>query len=176
MRLLSILGVVLLLHTAEAAYDGNVPNGSPVPANSDCHVAAKPAGANGASCRIKGPTPREKPVCSSPNGAHFNGPLGTDVLATGPGVVERVGTNNHLGNYVVINHSSNVKTSYGHLESSSVRRGQRVMLGDVIGTIGKSGSTTGPGLHYMITQGRRSLNPIQYIRVELLGPQRRGAR
>ena len=171
MRLISFLSIFALLQAAHAAYNGGVPNGSPVPKNSGCSVASKPVGDGGVGCKLKGPTPREKPSCGSPHGAHFNGPPGTEVLATGPGVVERVGTNNSLGNYVVINHSANVKTSYGHLDVSTVRRGQRVDLGDVIGKIGKSGNTRAPGLHYMITQGKRSLNPLQYIR-----PDRRGSR
>ena len=114
--------------------------------------------------QTEGSDAQRKGVCGSPHGVHFNGPPGTEVLATAPGVVERVGTNNSLGNYVVINHSANVKTSYGHLGTFSVQRGQRVNLGDVIGKIGKTGNTRAPGLHYMITQGKRSLNPVQYIR------------
>ncbi len=164
MRLISFLSVLILSQAAHAAYNGGVPNGSPVPKNSGCSVASKPVGGNGAGCKLKAPTPREKAICGSPHGVHFNGPPGTEVLATGPGVVERVGTNNSLGNYVVINHSANVKTSYGHLGTFSVQRGQRVNLGDVIGKIGKTGNTRAPGLHYMITQGKRSLNPLQYTR------------
>ena len=163
MRLITILSVLLLFQAADAAYSGSVPSGSPVPKNSDCSVAAKPAGGGGVGCKLKPAAPREKPICSSPHGAHFTGPLGTEVLATGPGIIEKVGTNNHMGRYVVIKHSRNVKTSYGHLEASTVKRGQRVGIGDVIGKIGKSGSTTSPGLHYMITQGKRSLNPLQFI-------------
>ena len=132
MRLISFLSIFALLQAAHAAYNGGVPNGSPVPKNSGCSVASKPVGDGGVGCKLKAPTPREKAICGSPHGVHFNGPPGTEVLATGPGVVERVGTNNSLGNYVVINHSANVKTSYGHLDVSTVRRGQRVDLGDVI--------------------------------------------
>ena len=84
--------------------------------------------AGGVGCKLKPAAPSEKPICSSPHGAHFKGPLGTEVLATGPGIVEKVGTNNHLGRYVVINHSRNVKSSYGHLEASTVKRGQRSVL------------------------------------------------
>ena len=164
MRSIAILSVLLLFQTANAGYDSSIPNGSPVPKNSDCSVAAKPAGGGGVGCKLKPAEPKAKPICSSPHGTHFKGPLGTQVLATGPGVVEKIGTNNHLGRYVVINHSRNVKTSYGHLEASTVKRGQRVSIGDVIGKIGKAGSTTSPGLHYMITQGKRSLNPLQFIR------------
>ena len=161
MRSITILSVLLLFQTADAAYSGSVPSGSPVRKNSDCSVAAKPAGGGGVGCKLKLAEPSEKPICNSPHGAHFEGPLGTEVLATGPGIIEKVGTNNHLGRYVVINHSRNVKTSYGHLEASTVKRGQRVGVGDVIG---RSGSTTSPGLHYMITQGKRSLNPLQFIK------------
>ncbi len=166
MRLIAILSVLVLCQTADAAYSGSIPNGSPVPKNSDCSVAAKPAGGGGVGCKLKPAAPSEKPICSSPHGAHFKGPLGTEVLATGPGIVEKVGTNNHLGRYVVINHSRNVKSSYGHLEASTVKRGQQVGIGDVIGKIGKSGATTSPGLHYMITQGKRSLNPLQFIKTD----------
>ena len=164
MRSLTILSVLVLFQAANAGYSGSIPNGSPVPKNSDCSVAAKPAGGGGVGCKLKLAEPREKAICNSPHGAHFTGPIGTNVLATGPGVVEKISSNTHLGNYVVINHKSNVKTSYGHLEASTVKRGQQVSVGDVIGKIGRSGTTSSPGLHYMITQGKRSLNPLQYIR------------
>ena len=111
MRSLTIFSVLVLFQAANAGYSGSVPNGSSVPRNSNCSVASKPAGA-GVGCILKPAAPAEKAICSSPHGAHFNGPIGTIVLATGPGVVEKVGSNSNLGtSYVVINHSANVKTS-----------------------------------------------------------------
>ena len=167
MRLIAILSVLVLCQKADAAYSGSIPNGSPVPKNSDCSVAAKPAGGGGGRLQVEaGGTERKADMQLTPRRSFFKGPLSTEVLATGPGIVEKVGTNNHLGRYVVINHSRNVKSSYGHLEASTVKRGQQVGIGDVIGKIGKSGATTSPGLHYMITQGKRSLNPLQFIKTD----------
>jgi murein DD-endopeptidase MepM/ murein hydrolase activator NlpD len=92
------------------------------------------------------------------------GHTGTDVLATADGIVDRVRLHKRLGWYVAINHGSEYRTIYGHLQKNVVvKEGQEVQRGQVIGYLGKSGRTTAPHVHYAVTKNRRALNPKNFI-------------
>lgn len=68
------------------------------------------------------------------------------------------------GNYVIIQHSDTTKTLYAHLQQNvAVYAGQIVHAGDVIGTIGSSGSSTGPHLHFEVRYNNVPTDPLQYI-------------
>lgn len=64
-----------------------------------------------------------------------------------------------LGRHVVIDHGDGLVSYYGHLASTSVRRGQNVKAGDIIGREGRSGTTTGPHLHFEIRRHDQPINP-----------------
>lgn len=83
-------------------------------------------------------------------GVDYAAPVGTPVRAAGDGRVRFVGRQGGYGNVIELEHGSGVVTVYGHLSrfASSMRRGQRVDLGQVIGYVGKTGLATGPHLHY----------------------------
>jgi murein DD-endopeptidase MepM/ murein hydrolase activator NlpD len=83
-------------------------------------------------------------------GVDYAAPTGTPVRAAGDGRVRFVGRQGGYGNVIELEHGSGVVTVYGHLSrfASSLRRGQRVDLGQVIGFVGKTGLATGPHLHY----------------------------
>lgn len=111
---------------------------------------------------------REKhPVLGSPRwhfGQDFRCPLGTEVYATGAGVVYYAGNDKDgFGIKVVIDHGYGYRTIYGHLSQYRVKRGQKVTRGDLIGLSGSTGISSGPHLHYQIDLFGSHVNPLWYF-------------
>jgi murein DD-endopeptidase MepM/ murein hydrolase activator NlpD len=73
------------------------------------------------------------------------------------------GRDNGRGNYVSIRHGNGFASQYYHLQrfAAGLRSGQRVEQGQVIGTVGSTGLSTGPHLHYGMLQNGRYLNPLR---------------
>ena len=94
-------------------------------------------------------------------GVDFAAARGTPIMAAGDGVVEKAGPYGTFGNYVRIRHAQGYKTAYAHLNAikKGVRAGARVRQGDVIGTVGSTGRSTGPHLHYEVHLKDRAVNP-----------------
>ncbi len=88
---------------------------------------------------------------------------GTPVYAAAAGTVSRVSTSKKLGKTVELLHDGGYTTVYAHLESTSLRAGQKVASGQKIGTAGMSGKAFAPHLHYEIRRGEEFLNPVNYI-------------
>ena len=96
-------------------------------------------------------------------GMDFSAPRGTPIYATGNGKIEKVKRSRRgYGNQVKINHGFGYKTFYAHLEKYTVRKGQKVKRGDLIGYVGTSGISTAPHLHYEVIKGNRKLNPVYF--------------
>ncbi len=96
-------------------------------------------------------------------GMDFTAPIGTEIYATGNGVVSKVENDGRgYGNNIIINHGYGYETLYGHMSRFSVRQGQKVNRGDLIGYSGNSGSSTGPHLHYEVRKGGTPLNPVNF--------------
>jgi murein DD-endopeptidase MepM/ murein hydrolase activator NlpD len=89
--------------------------------------------------------------------------IGTPVYATADGVVSSVERDRGLGRVVKINHLSGYLTVYGHLSQIKVKNGQYVKRGEMIGTVGNTGLTTGPHLHYEVHYQGRPQNPVRYF-------------
>ena len=66
------------------------------------------------------------------------------------------------GNYVVISHGSGNTTLYAHMSSRKVEVGQYVNQGDVIGITGSTGNSTGPHLHFEVTENGVRVNPLSH--------------
>lgn len=81
-------------------------------------------------------------------GTDYAAPRGTPVYAAGDGRVIEAGYTRANGNYVFIQHGESYRTHYLHLHKRQVKQGQRVTQGNIIGTVGSTGSATGPHLHY----------------------------
>ncbi len=81
-------------------------------------------------------------------GTDYAADRGTPVYAAGDGKVIRAGFTRPNGNYVFIQHGENYRTHYLHLDKLKTKRGARVRQGDVIGTVGDTGTATAPHLHY----------------------------
>lgn len=97
-------------------------------------------------------------------GLDFGAPRGTAVQVTGDGkVVEVTRDNSGYGLHIIVDHGFGYKTLYGHMEKSDVKVGQKVTRGQHIGTIGNSGRSTAPHLHYEVIYKGQKVNPIHYV-------------
>ena len=97
-------------------------------------------------------------------GLDFTAPVGTEIYATGDGVVELVEFNyGGYGNQVIINHGYGYKTRYGHMVRTKAHPGQKVKRGEVIGYVGSTGKSTGPHLHYEVLKANDAVNPIYFF-------------
>jgi murein DD-endopeptidase MepM/ murein hydrolase activator NlpD len=92
---------------------------------------------------------------------------GDPVIATANGQVVTVGFDASFGNYIIIKHKHGIYTRYCHLSTIRVKKGQFVSQRDIIGTIGNTGVTTGPHLHYEIHIGSDVVDPAKYVNVKL---------
>jgi murein DD-endopeptidase MepM/ murein hydrolase activator NlpD len=81
-------------------------------------------------------------------GTDYGAPAGTPIRTVADGVVSFAGRKGGYGNYVVIQHPDKAATAYAHLGRIDVRMGQRVQQGQTIGTVGSTGTATGPNLHF----------------------------
>ncbi|MFN7451350.1 MAG: M23 family metallopeptidase [Alphaproteobacteria bacterium] len=89
---------------------------------------------------------------------------GTPILASAAGQVAEVGKKGGWGNYVLLKHPDGAETRYSHLSSGTVREGQRVAQGQMIGRLGSTGRSTGPHLDYRIKKNGQRLDPMTVLR------------
>lgn len=82
------------------------------------------------------------------NGIDYKAPRGTPVYAAGDGKVIRSDYNKFNGHHVFIQHANSIVTKYLHFTKRTVKKGQRVKQGKVIGYVGATGLAQGPHLHY----------------------------
>ena len=94
-------------------------------------------------------------------GTDYGAPSGTPVRATGDGTVTRAGWWGGYGKAIEIRHPNGYSTRYAHLSRVSVRLGQRVGQGDVIGRVGSTGLSSAPHLHYEFLQRGKHRNPTR---------------
>jgi murein DD-endopeptidase MepM/ murein hydrolase activator NlpD len=122
--------------------------------------------------------PIEKPKLTSPFGLrndpitgqlhHHSGvdlaaPLDTPVFAARAGTIKFTGWDAVLGNYIVITHENSIETVYGHLKTVKARLNQKVNSGTIIGTVGTTGRSTGPHLHFEIRISDAAKDPAKYL-------------
>lgn len=101
------------------------------------------------------------------SGMDFSAPVGTEIFATGNGVVEFAGWKQGYGNTVMIDHGFGYKTLYGHMHKIYVRNNQKVSRADVIGEVGNTGKSTGPHLHYEVKFRDKNVDPLNYYFLDL---------
>jgi murein DD-endopeptidase MepM/ murein hydrolase activator NlpD len=96
-------------------------------------------------------------------GMDFSAKTGTEIYATGDGVISQVKKSKRgYGNYVKINHGFGYETLYAHMSKYIVKRGQKVKRGEVIGYVGNSGISTAPHLHYEVRKDNKKINPMNF--------------
>ncbi len=113
---------------------------------------------------------RIDPIYKTPrfhSGMDFNANVGTEIYATGDGIVESAQRDQGYGNCVVINHGFDYKTVYAHCDQMKVRPGQKVTRGEIIATVGNTGKSTGPHLHYEVKLKGIADNPAKYYFMDL---------
>lgn len=105
-------------------------------------------------------------------GMDFTGPIGTEIYVTGNGIVEKAGYSAYgYGKEVVVNHGYGYKSIYAHLHQINVNKGDSVTRGQVIGTLGNTGRSTGPHLHYEVRKHNKAVNPFYYYFNDLTAEQ-----
>jgi murein DD-endopeptidase MepM/ murein hydrolase activator NlpD len=118
---------------------------------------------------------RTHPIYKTPEfhpGMDFSAPQGTEIFATGDGVVERADASAQgYGNHVVINHGYGYETLYGHMSKMAVKVGQQVKRGQLIGYVGSTGLSTAPHVHYEVHKNDQIVNPINYYYNDLTPEQ-----
>ena len=96
-------------------------------------------------------------------GMDFTAPSGTDVYATGNGVVSAVQSSQRgLGKHIIIDHGYGYTSIYAHLSNFNVRVGQRVQRGDIIGFVGSTGTSIANHLHYEVKLNGVNVDPVNY--------------
>jgi murein DD-endopeptidase MepM/ murein hydrolase activator NlpD len=97
------------------------------------------------------------------NGMDFTAPSGTDIYATGDGVVVAVQSSQRgLGKNIIIDHGFGYTSIYAHLSNFNVRNGQKVHRGDIIGYVGNTGTSVANHLHYEVRVNGRNVDPVNY--------------
>lgn len=97
-------------------------------------------------------------------GIDFTAPNGTDIQATGTGIVKRVEVKKFgYGVNVIIDHGFGFQTLYAHMSKVDVKKGERVVRGQKIGEVGNTGTSTAPHLHYEVRKNGKAVNPIDYV-------------
>ena len=98
-------------------------------------------------------------------GIDLAGPHGTPIYATADGVIRRSGWNRGgYGNLIEVDHGRGIETRYGHLSRITVRAGQQVKRGQLIGYMGSTGRSTGSHLHYEVRIEGKPVNPIPFMK------------
>jgi murein DD-endopeptidase MepM/ murein hydrolase activator NlpD len=96
-------------------------------------------------------------------GLDFAGKEGSDVIATGAGLVVWSGPRYGYGQLIEIDHGDGLTTRYGHNKTIKVRVGDVVTKGDVIGEMGRTGRATGAHVHYEVLRNGKQLDPLPYV-------------
>jgi len=98
------------------------------------------------------------------HGLDFSAPLGTPIYATGNGVVTRIEKNPYgYGNNITIDHGFGYSTRYAHVKDFKVKKGEKIKRGQLIATVGNTGKSTAPHLHYEVLKDKKHVNPIHFF-------------
>ena len=97
-------------------------------------------------------------------GIDLKAPLGTSILSSQSGKVVYAGQQfTGYGKVIIIEHDTRWTSLYSHLSQIKVKLGQTVRQGEVIGTVGSTGRSTGPHLHFEILYKKRNKNPLKLL-------------
>jgi murein DD-endopeptidase MepM/ murein hydrolase activator NlpD len=96
-------------------------------------------------------------------GIDFVAPVGTPVLATAPGQVLRAEYSGAYGNMVELSHQDGFVTRYAHLKTIFVKPGQFIRREETLGTLGNTGRSTGPHLHYEVLLRGQPMHPAKAL-------------
>jgi murein DD-endopeptidase MepM/ murein hydrolase activator NlpD len=101
------------------------------------------------------------------SGIDLRAPRGTPVHAAAHGRVKFSGYKRGYGQMIVIDHGGGIETAYAHNDRNLVAAGQRVLQGEVIARVGRSGRTTGYHLHFEYRRHGQALNPVHRLQAAM---------
>mgnify|MGYP001553161615 CR=1 FL=1 len=110
--------------------------------------------------------PRVDPIdgrMATHRGIDFAGRLGDPVLAVAAGIVTFSGRRPGFGRLVEITHGNGYVTRYAHCDELKVELGEMVRKGDAVATIGNSGRSTGPHVHFEVLRNGRQVDPTRFV-------------
>ncbi len=98
-------------------------------------------------------------------GMDFSADVGTGIKSVADGIVSWSGPKDQYGNFVEIDHGNGYVTRYGHIDELFVKVGQRVSKGQQIASVGMTGRTTGPHLHFEVQKDGQHLDPKNFMKL-----------
>jgi murein DD-endopeptidase MepM/ murein hydrolase activator NlpD len=96
-------------------------------------------------------------------GVDISATSGTPIVAPADGIVTFAGRESEYGRLVTIDHGNGFSTAYGHLQEILIQAGEKIKKGQPLGTVGTSGNTTGPHLHYEVRIQGNPVDPARYM-------------
>jgi murein DD-endopeptidase MepM/ murein hydrolase activator NlpD len=96
-------------------------------------------------------------------GLDYKGAVGNAITAAGTGTVAAAERYGGYGNYVRIDHGNGLQTAYGHLLNYNVKPGQCIGRDEIIGSLGNSGLSTEPHLHFEVIQDNKFVDPCALL-------------
>ncbi len=97
------------------------------------------------------------------NGIDIAAKMGTPFRSTGKGIVIAAGRMGSYGNCILVRHSNGFVSVYAHNMQNRVKKGDIVNRGEMIGRVGRTGSATGPHLHFEMRRGKKPINPLRAL-------------
>lgn len=104
-------------------------------------------------------------------GVDLAAPAGTPIRAAASGEVVFSGRRGAAGNLVMVRHQDGSVAHYAHARELAVRKGDQVAAGQEIASVGSTGRSTGPHLHFAVRQGERRLDPLEWLEGAAQDPQ-----
>ena len=97
------------------------------------------------------------------NGHDIAAPLGTHIHAPSSGVVMLTGDYYYNGKFIMVNHGNNLISMFLHLDDIAIKKDDEIIKGQFIGTIGTTGLSTGPHLHWSVLLNNSYIDPLKLI-------------
>jgi murein DD-endopeptidase MepM/ murein hydrolase activator NlpD len=97
------------------------------------------------------------------SGIDFAAAMGTSARAVAPGVVTWAGERSGYGQLVEINHGNGYVTRYAHNSKLLVKVGDRIAKGQVVSSVGSTGRSTGPHLHFEVLKNGEQIDPLKFV-------------
>jgi murein DD-endopeptidase MepM/ murein hydrolase activator NlpD len=110
-------------------------------------------------------------VAKMHTGLDFTADIGTEIYATGDGIVKAPSGGSGYGLHIVLDHGFGYQTLYGHMSRMAVRPGEKVKRGQIIGYVGNTGLSSGPHLHYEVIKNGVKVDPAYYFYNDLTPEQ-----
>ncbi|MBU4226945.1 LysM peptidoglycan-binding domain-containing protein [bacterium] len=98
------------------------------------------------------------------SGIDIGAPTGTNIVAAESGRVSYSGYMRGYGNVIILSHNEGYSTVYAHNSVNSVKKGQYVTKGNIIGKVGRTGNATGSHLHFEVRLNGKPVNPLSYLK------------